>query len=109
MSTSTSTSTSTLDSLVAEFQQSLDRIEASSLQQWQFAYKQVIFKMGFKILGLFPLNALGPVPIAEPAGGSSGPSPPGPKGHGPFAAGGGPGGGPIIHVAIGALDLTPPP
>ena len=118
---STSTSTSTLDSLVAEFERRLGTVEKSSLEQWQFAYKKVIFAMGLKILEQFPRNALGPEPIAVghsggggPAGGDPGHAAgPGPtkspiKGRGPFADGGGPWG-PIIHIAIAALELAPPP
>jgi hypothetical protein len=129
---STSTSTSTLDSLVADFQARLEKIDKSSLQQWQFAYKKVIFAMGMKILEKFPQNALGPVPIGEGhGGGGQGPGGgpiihhhPG-HGGGDPAPGGGPiihgpaggstlhaagwGGGPIIHLAIAALELAPPP
>jgi hypothetical protein len=129
---STSTSTSTLDSLVADFERRLGSIDKSSLQQWQFAYKQVIFAMGLKILEQFPRNAFGPEPIAEGHGGSQGPGggpvihrgggAPGPGGgpiiHQPAGGlgggpiihqAGGPGGGPIIHLATAALELAPPP
>lgn len=121
---STSTSTSTLDSLVADFERRLGSIDGSSLQQWQFAYKKVIFAMGLKILEHFPKNALGPPPNAEgPDGGAPGPrggpiihSPGGGTGTGPGPhpgpiahPSGGPWGGPIIHIAIAALDLGPPP
>jgi hypothetical protein len=123
---STSTSTSTLDSLVADFERRLGSIDRSSLQQWQFAYKKVIFAMGLKILEQFPQNALGPEPTEEghdsgaagPRGGpiihggghgtGTGPSPgpsPGPISH----PSGGPWGGPIIHLATAALGLAPPP
>ena len=115
---STSTSTSTLDSLVAEFKGRLNKIDKSSLQQWQFAYKEVIFAMGLKILEQFPQNALGPVPIAEGKGGG-GPGPGGGPiihapagggpGGGPIIHAGGPGGGPIIHLATAVLGLAPPP
>lgn len=122
-------STSTLDSLVADFQARLDKIDKSSLQQWQFAYKKVIFAMGLKILEKFPQNALGPVPPEEGhRGGAPGGGPiihhPG-HGGGDPAPGGGPiihgpaggstphpagwGGGPIIHLASAALGLAPPP
>jgi len=109
---STSTSTSPLDSLVADFKLRLDKIDTGSLQQWQFAYKEVIFAMGLKILEKFPRNALGPTPITggephtealivhPPGGGPAGPS--------LHPAGWIPGG-PIIHVAIAALGLAPPP
>ncbi len=90
---------STTDPILAEFERLLGRIpENFTLQQWQFAYKKVIFTMGMKILERFPQNAFGPPPTKSPV-----------KGRGPFAAGGGPKGGPIIHVANAALDLAPPP
>jgi hypothetical protein len=109
---STSTSTSTLDSFVADFKVRLNKIDKSSLQQWQFAYKEVIFAMGLKILEQFPRNALGPEPTAKghataealvihPAGGG--------PGGGPIIHAGGPGGGPIIHLATAVLGLAPPP
>lgn len=112
---STSTSTSTLDSFVADFKLRLDRVDKSSLQQWQFAYKEVIFAMGLKILEKFPRNALGPEPTEEwqdqtealilhPTGGGPGGGP-GPILH---PAGWGPGG-PIIHVVGAVLGLAPPP
>ena len=117
-----STSTSTLDSLVADFKLRLDKIDRSSLQQWQFAYKEVILAMGLKILEQFPRNALGPKPTEEErigggqassggaVAGDPGPSRSPIKGRGPIAAGGPPWGqGPIIHIAIAALDLAPPP
>jgi hypothetical protein len=123
---------STSDSLIADFERLLNTFPETSLQQWQFAYKKVIFLMGLKILNKFPQNAFGPEPIAEahggggagggghggggPAigghgGGDAGPPPTNSpiKGFGPFAAGGGPTGNPIIHVAHAALDLAPPP
>lgn len=120
-----STSTSTLDSLVADFKLRLDKIDRSSLQQWQFAYKEVILAMGLKILEQFPRNALGPKPTEEeriggggqPGGGQS-PGLPGPttptspiKRPGPAAPAGWPGSGlgPIIHAALAALELDPPP
>jgi hypothetical protein len=114
---STSTSTPTLDSLVADFERRLGNIEKSSLQQWQFAYKRVVFAMGLKILETFPRNALGPEPIAEGhAGGgehaAAGGEHAGGAGRGGFPiyhpATGGPWG-PIIHVWIAAMELCPPP
>jgi hypothetical protein len=116
-----STSTSTLDSLVADFERHLGSIEKSSLQQWQFAYKRVIFAMGLKILEKFPRNALGPEPMA--AGRDSGGEHPGDgenedggknqdgtgRGRGPiFHPATGPWG-PIIHVASAVFELAPPP
>jgi hypothetical protein len=128
---STSISPSTLDSLVADFKLRLDKTDKSSLQQWQFAYKEVIFAMGLKILEKFPRNALGPEPREEghegggeqlggggedAAGGGEeadvvrGPSKSPIKGRGPFADGGPPWGqGPIIHVVGAVLGLHPPP
>lgn len=109
-----STSTSTLDSLVADFERSLGNMEKSSLQRWQFAYKRVIFAMGLKMLETFPRNALGPEPIAEgqigggeqASGGSHGGG--GPHRGGGYLPAGGPWG-PIIHIAIAASELAPPP
>jgi hypothetical protein len=88
------------ESVVADFELLLDKIPKTfTLEQWQFAYKQVIFTMGMKILEQFPDNAFGPKPA----------NPPVKPVRGPNQAGGGPTGGPIIHVAIAALDLAPPP
>jgi hypothetical protein len=90
---------STSDPLIADFERLLDKIPATfTLEQWQFAYKKMIFTMGLKILEKFPENALGPKPTKSP-----------PKGRGPFTAGGPWGQGPIIHLASAALDLAPPP
>jgi hypothetical protein len=90
---------STSDSISADFERLLEGVpENFTLEQWQFAYKQVIFAMGLKILELFPENALGPPPTKSPI-----------KGRGPYMAGGGPTGGPIIHLASAALELAPPP
>jgi len=87
------------DSIIADFERLLDSIPDNfTLQQWQFAYKKVIFAMGLKILEKFPENAFGPPPTKSPV-----------KGRGPFMAGGGPTGGPIIHLASAALGLAPPP
>jgi hypothetical protein len=105
-----STSTSTLDSLVADFERSLGNIEESSLQQWQFAYKRVIFAMGLKMLQTFPRNALGPEPIAKQGGGGAGGGAGGTvPGRGPIIHPAGGPWGPIIHLAIAASELAPPP
>jgi hypothetical protein len=91
---------STNDSVIADFEQLLDRVpDDFTLEQWQFAYKKVIFAMGLKILELFPENAFGPPPTTSPIKG----------GRGPYMAGGGPTGGPIIHLASAVLGLAPPP
>lgn len=85
------------DPLSTEFERLLEKVPSTfTLEQWQFAYKKVIFSMGLKILELFPDNAFGPPPTKSPV-----------KGRGPFAAGPGPG--PIIHIANAALGLAPPP
>ncbi len=108
---------STTDPLIADFEQLLDRrTERFSLQEWQYAYKKVIFNMGLKILERFPQNAFGPPPpppMPAGAGGEPGsghgPTKSPTKGLPPFAYGGGPTGGPIIHMAITVLELAPPP
>jgi hypothetical protein len=86
---------STSDPLIAEFERLLERFpDTFTLQQWQFAYKKVIFRMGMEILERFPQNAYGPPPPppppVEPSGGPWGP-------------------GPIIHLASAALGLGPTP
>jgi len=112
---------STSDPLIAEFERLLDGIpDTFTLQQWQFAYKKVIFTMGLKILNKFPQDAFGPQPpwplwyAPESEGhadGAPGPMPSRPpfRGRGPNPAGGGPTGNPIIHVWYAAMELTPPP
>jgi hypothetical protein len=115
---------STSDPVIADFERFLNTIpDTFTLQQWQFAYKKVIFTMGLKILNKFPQNAFGPDP--------SSPLPPPPPGNGaenggevayslnvtvsptkgryPWAMGGGPTGNPIIHVWQAATELAPPP
>jgi hypothetical protein len=109
-------STPTLDSFVADFERHLGDVEKSTLQQWQFAYKRVIFAMGLKILEKFPRNALGPEPTEEDHGGggehAGGGGPKGGAEHGggsPFYRPAGGPWGPIIHTAIAVSELAPPP
>ena len=100
---------STSDALIASFELLLNKdTDRFSLEDWQFAYKRVIFNMGLKILNKYPSNAFGPDPSEN---GGAGPSPtkaPN-KGRGPYAYGGGPKGGPIIHIATTVLELGPQP
>jgi hypothetical protein len=112
---------STSDPIIADFERFLAKIpDAFTLQQWQFAYKKVIFTMGLRILNKFPQNAFGPDPSSPPlpaTGSENGGydvmslsltvSPT--KGRVPWAMGGGPTGNPIIHVWQAAMELAPPP
>ena len=48
---------------IEDFKRLLDRIpDTHSLPQWQFAYRQVIYSMGLKILENFPEDVVGPDP-----------------------------------------------
>jgi hypothetical protein len=54
------------DVFIEDFKRLLDRIPHTySLPQWQFAYRQVIYSMGLKILENFPKDIVGPDP-SEP-------------------------------------------
>ncbi len=65
------------DAFIEDFKRLLDSIPDNySLHQWQFAYRQVLYSMGMKILENFPGDVVGPDPSAIRA---SGPGPrPGP-------------------------------
>ncbi|HEY2144984.1 MAG TPA: hypothetical protein VGH12_02860 [Steroidobacteraceae bacterium] len=92
------------------FERLLATIPATStLQQWQFAYKEVIYIMGLKILAQFKDDAIGPAPV-ERMMSAPGPQPGGLPGGGihPYYPAGQPIN-PIIHVAAAVLGLDPPP
>jgi hypothetical protein len=51
------------DVFIEDFKVLLNRIPRTySLPQWQFAYRQVIYSMGLKILENFPKDVVGPDP-----------------------------------------------
>jgi hypothetical protein len=51
------------DVFIEDFKVLLNRIPRTySLPQWQFAYRQVIYSMGLKILENFPYDVVGPDP-----------------------------------------------
>jgi len=108
----------------------LDAIpKESTLAQWQYLYREVIFSMGMRILNQFSQDVLGPDPFAEGHGGGiqpGAPSPPPPHhvagaqpgpahppaiaaGRAPWyqPAGHGPGYQPAVILALTALDLSP--
>jgi hypothetical protein len=71
------------DTFIGDFERLLELIPSNySLPQWQFAYRQVLYLMGMKILENFPTDIVGPDP--------SGLQAPGPK---PEPKKGGPGSG----------------
>lgn len=77
------------DAFIEDFKKLLERFpDDSSLPQWQFAYRQVIYSMGLKILENFPSDIVGPDP-SEPI---SAPPYPGGKPHSTDAQPGGSGG-----------------
>jgi hypothetical protein len=56
------------DVFIEDFKGLLDRIpDTYSLPQWQFAYRQVIYSMGLKILENFPKDVVGPDPTGSVA------------------------------------------
>jgi hypothetical protein len=58
------------DVFIEDFKELLDRIpDTYSLPQWQFAYRQVIYSMGLKILENFPHHVVGPDPTEPGAAG----------------------------------------
>jgi hypothetical protein len=51
------------NNFIEDFKRLLDRFpDTHSLPQWQFAYRQVIYSMGLKILENFPKDVVGPDP-----------------------------------------------
>jgi hypothetical protein len=89
---------STRDSFFADFELLLEEIpETFTLEQWQFAYKQVILTMGLRIFGKFSRDALGALP-GTPV---SDPCPP--RWNALYQ-----GGGPVIHLAIAVNELNCP-
>ena len=58
----------TRDVFINEFEKLLEGIPKTySLQQWQYAYRNVVYSMGLKILKNFPEDVVGPDPT-EPVG-----------------------------------------
>jgi hypothetical protein len=60
---------------VQDFKRLLERFpDESSLAEWQYAYRQVIYLMGLDILTRFPNDAVGPDPTGASgaAGGGAG-------------------------------------
>jgi hypothetical protein len=54
------------DTFAEEFRGLLREIPAgTSLEEWKFLYRQVIFSMGMQILALFPEDAVGPDPSVQ--------------------------------------------
>jgi len=111
------------DTFIKEFEKLLGTIPSDySLEEYQYAYKEVIFSLGMKILNVdgFRADILGPKPSATGAGRGAGSQPgggaktPG-KGSGPSQDGAGPGPGAggrpysiIICIVNGVLQLVPP-
>jgi hypothetical protein len=105
-----------------KFKQLLDAIPVeSTLSQWQYLYRDVIFSMGMRILERFSKDVLAPDPFVRRSPPPPPPPPP-PPGHGggiqpgPYPAGhgggyqpSGHGGGyqPSIMIALTALEISP--
>jgi hypothetical protein len=54
------------DAFIAEFEKLLGKIpEHYSLEQWQYAYRNVVYSMGLKILERFPEAIVGPDPATN--------------------------------------------
>jgi hypothetical protein len=101
----------TPDGFIKKFHTLLDPIakESFTLAQWQYAYGQVIYIMGLKILQMFPEAVAGCDPGPDPVSGSGGAEGGGGNYYSLIMKGGGEGGGPIINIAIAALSLNPDP
>ncbi len=55
------------DAFIAEFEKLLGTIpEHYTLAQWQYAYRNVVYSMGLRILERFPEAVVGPEPTARP-------------------------------------------
>jgi hypothetical protein len=60
------------DVFIEDFEKLLNRIPNTySLPQWQFAYRQVIYSMGLKILEKFPKDVVGPVTYSTTTSGGA--------------------------------------
>ncbi len=58
------------DAFIEDFKKLLESIPSNySLPQWQFAYRQVSYLMGMKILGKFSADVVGPDPSGPPPAG----------------------------------------
>ena len=96
----------TCDNFLGEFDKLLDAIpDTLSLPKWQFAYRQVIYSMGLKILQNFPKAVVGPNPFeaAEAATDSTATSTGASSAH--IGAGGHPS--VICKLACAVLDVSP--
>ena len=95
----------TRDVFINEFEKLLEGIPKTySLQQWQYAYRNVVYSMGLKILENFSKVVVGSDP-SEPVGAASNSTI---TSVGPISArSGGPGGHPntICKIVCGALDV----
>jgi hypothetical protein len=96
------------NAFIKEFKKLLKSIPDNyTLPQWQFAYRQVLYSMGMKILENFEDDVVGPDPSgAQGAGPKPGQSPS--KSRGP-EAGGQTGGGhqTVCKFVCAVLDVTP--
>jgi hypothetical protein len=82
------------DAFIEDFKELLESIPDNySLPQWQFAYRQVLYAMGMKILENFPTDAVGPDPSGVRAPGAGPAVSPGKTGVVSIAGGGGQTGG----------------
>ena len=96
------------DAFIKDFKKLLKSIPSNySLPQWQFAYRQVLYSMGMKILENFPGDVVGPDPSRAPPPGPQPVQSPGKSGPVGIA---GQGGG--IHQTVCkfvcvVLDVTP--
>ena len=60
---------SELDTLTQEFDRLLDGIRTdASLEEWQYAYRKIIFSGAMKLLENFPEIIIGPPPSPPPPG-----------------------------------------
>jgi hypothetical protein len=96
------------DVFIEDFKGLLNRIpDTYSLPQWQFAYRQVIYSMGLKILENFPKDVIGPDP-SEPI--RAAPNSTTTTTNGAVSArSGGPGGHPSIICKLACVVLDVPP
>jgi hypothetical protein len=91
---------------IEDFKGLLDRIpDTYSLPQWQFAFRQVVYSMGLKILENFPRDVVGPDPTEPVAAASNSTK----TSLGVSSAHTGPGGHPniVCKLACTVLDIPP--
>jgi hypothetical protein len=98
------------DTFTEDFKKLLESIPDSySLPKWQFAYRQVLYLMGMKILQNFPSDVVGPDPSGLQAPGprlAQNPGNPTPAGGGGQTGGGHPS--VICELACAALGVSSP-